>query len=52
MKVAVLSDMLDRAWTRFTFNIWVLQNPTCRNELILDEVPQPNSHRPFECGDS
>ena len=44
--------MQDKTLTHFTFNIWALQSPNCRNELILDEVPQPNSHRPFECGDS
>jgi len=26
--MAVFSDMLDKTWTRFTFNIWALQNPT------------------------
>ncbi|MDA8757366.1 hypothetical protein N9E40_05700 [Amylibacter sp.] len=26
--------MLDKAWTRFTFNIWALQNPPSPNELL------------------
>jgi len=31
--MAVFSDMLDKAWTRFTFNIRALQNPPSPNEL-------------------
>ena len=26
--------MLDKAWTRFTFNIWALQNPPSPNERL------------------
>ena len=26
--------MLDKAWTRFTFNIWSLQNPPSPNERL------------------
>jgi len=35
MKVmAVFSDILDKAWTRFTLNTWVLQNPPSPNEIL------------------
>ena len=30
----VFSDMLDKAWTHFTFNIWALQNPPSPNERL------------------
>ena len=30
----VFSDMLDKAWARFTFNIWALQNPHSPNERL------------------
>ena len=32
--MAVFSDMLDRAWTRFTLNIWARQNPPLPNERL------------------
>ena len=30
----VFSNLLDKAWTRFTFNIWALQNPPSPNERL------------------
>ena len=30
----VISDMLDKAWTRFTLNIWARQNPPSPNERL------------------
>ena len=30
----VFSGMLDKSWTRFTFNIWFLQNPPSPNERL------------------
>ena len=30
----VFSDMQEKAWTRFTFNIWAIQNPPSPNELL------------------
>ena len=30
----VFSGMLDKAWTRFTLNIWFLQNPPSPNERL------------------
>ena len=32
--MAVFSDMQEKAWTRFTFNIWAIQNPPSPNELL------------------
>ena len=32
--MAVSSDILDKAWTRFTFNIWATQNPPLPNERL------------------
>jgi len=34
IKLTVFSDMLDKAWTRFTFNIWAFQNPPSPNERL------------------
>ena len=34
LRKRVFSDMLDKAWTRFTFNIWAPQNPPSPNELL------------------
>ena len=34
MLLRMLSDMLDKAWTHFTFNIWALQNPPSPNERL------------------
>jgi len=33
--MAVFSDMLDKAWTRFTFNIWPLQISPSPNVLLI-----------------
>ena len=34
IKLAVSSDVLDKAWKRFTLNIWFLQNPPSPNERL------------------
>ena len=34
IKLAVSSDVLDKAWTRFTLNIWARQNPPSPNERL------------------